>query len=406
MMTCGPYAFRNAVQEVSQPVANASAFLRDMLLDPLNPLRDIPPTSFVAAGYDLCHRALRRYDKPTFDLGQDVVETDKPISPFVTLKRIVRNGKANGGPLLIVAPLSGHNATLLRDTVNALLPYHDVYITEWVDARLVPINKGNFGIDDYITDLMTMLRLVGDKSDVLAVCQSGPAALAATALLCQQNDPARPRTLTLMGSPIDTRKNPTAVNDFAKAHNLRWFEINLLDFVPAGQPGAWRRVYPGGVQLFNFIAMNLTNHMRKGTGLFLHVATGETEKAKKLGAFYDEYFSVLDLADQFFLETIDRVFHRHLLSEGKFMWRGIPVETKAITETALLTIEGKKDDICGLGQTKAADALCRNVPSSRRKHVEADVGHYGLFSGSKWQKSIRPTVTNFIREHSGCALSA
>jgi poly(3-hydroxybutyrate) depolymerase len=294
--------------------------------------------------------------------------------------------------------LSGHFSTLLRDTVRVMLPDHDVFITDWRNARDVALAHGRFGMDDYVDHLMHFLRELGPGAHVVAVCQPAVAVLAAVALLAQAGDAAQPRSMTLMAGPIDTRVNPTKVNQFAASRPIDWFERRLIGLVPLRYRGALRRVYPGFVQLTAFMSMNLDRHVGAHLGQLRALVGGDDDRAAAHRRFYGEYRAVMDLPAEFFLETVERVFQRHDLALGRLDWRGVPVQPEAIERTALLTVEGERDDICALGQTRAAQDLCRGIPADRREHhVQTGVGHYGVFSGRRWETGIYPRLRAMIR---------
>ena len=302
--------------------------------------------------------------------------------------------------VLIVAPLSGHYATLLRDTVRAMLPEHEVYITDWQDARTVPLAQGKFGLEDYTDYIVHFLRLLGPDTHVIGVCQPGPAVLAASSVLAAQNDPCQPATITLMGSPIDARKSPTVPNELATARTLDWFEQNVISLVPWPNPGMMRRVYPGFLQLTGFMTMNLDRHMDAHLQLYRHLITGDGESADAHRKFYDEYNSVMDMTADFYLETIKTIFQDHDLPDGRMRHRGELVRPQVIRRSALMTVEGEKDDISGIGQTQAAHMLCTGIPAERRRLVvQPKVGHYGIFNGRRWRSEIQPQVRDFIRAH-------
>ncbi|MAJ07659.1 polyhydroxyalkanoate depolymerase [Ponticaulis sp.] len=301
--------------------------------------------------------------------------------------------------LLIVAPLSGHYATLLRGTVEALLPHFEVYITDWTDARMVPLFQGRFSLDDYIDYVRRMIGEVGPGSNVLAVCQPGPPTLAAIALMSEDNDPNVPASMTFMGSPIDCRKSPTVPNLLAEERPFEWFEENMIYTVPMPYPGAMRRVYPGFVQLSSFMNMNWERHVDAHWSFFEHLVGDDGDSASKHREFYDEYLSVLDLSAEFYLDTIKRIFQNHELPLGTFMHRGRLVKPSTITKTALMTVECEKDDISGIGQTQAAHDLCSNLPEDMQlDYIQPGVGHYGVFNGSRFRKEIVPRVVNFIHK--------
>ena len=299
--------------------------------------------------------------------------------------------------VLVVAPLSGHFATLLRSTVQTLLADHDVCITDWHNAREAPLSAGTFGFEDYIDHIIQWLRVIGPGGHVLAVCQPCVQVLAAVAVMAEAGDPAKPMTMTLMAGPIDTRVNPTKVNELATGKPMKWFENNLISRVPSRYPGAGRRVYPGFVQLLAFVSMNVERHRKAHIDLYKHLAKGEVEKAQAIKDFYDEYFAVLDLSAEFYLETVAWVFQEARLASGTLTFRGGRVNMKAIRRTMLLTVEGERDDICSIGQTSAAHELCTGLrPHMKRHHLQVGVGHYGVFSGRRWENQVYPQVKNTI----------
>ena len=296
--------------------------------------------------------------------------------------------------------MSGHYATLLRGTVEALLPHAEVHITDWVDARMVPLSEGRFDLDDYIDYVIQMLHALGPDTHVVAVCQPAVPVLAAVAVMEADNDPLSPSTMTLMGGPIDTRINPTAVNQLAKEKPLDWFRDNVIMPVPWPQPGVMRMVYPGFLQLSGFMSMNLDRHVIAHKEFFAHLVKNDGDAAEKHRDFYDEYLAVMDLTAEFYLQTVETVFMKHALPKGEMMHRTRPVDTTAIRKVALLTVEGENDDISGVGQTKAAQTICTNIPDDMRMHyVQPDVGHYGVFNGSRFRKEIAPRILAFMAEH-------
>jgi polyhydroxyalkanoate depolymerase len=323
-------------------------------------------------------------------------------TPFADLLRFAKVEGATDQPrILLVAPISGHFATLLRHTVQTLLGDHDVYITDWKNARDVPVGAGSFGFDDYVDHLVHFLEEISAPVHMVAVCQPCVPALAAVALMSKDHNPATPLSLTLMGGPVDVRVNPTAVNDLANAHDYRWFEENLIASVPLRYAGGGRRVYPGFLQLTAFMSMNAGRHFEQHRILYQHLADGEEAEARAIRTFYDEYFAVLDLTAEFYLETIDRVFQRALLAKGELEYRGERIDCGLIRRTALLTIEGERDDICAVGQTSAAHDLCTGLrPHMKQHYLQAGVGHYGVFSGRKWESQIYPQVRSFILDAS------
>lgn len=354
---------------------------------------------------EMVSRAGLSHRRPSFGISEVEVGNQRvPVSeeevlatPFGTLLRFAKEGVAPQPRVLLVAPLSGHFATLLRDTVRVLLPEHDVHVTDWANARDVGIWHGRFGFDDYIEHLIAFLEAMGPGAHVVAVCQPCVQALAATALMAEDNHPAQPASLTLMAGPVDTRVNPTKVNELATGRSIDWFEQNLIARVPLRYPGALRRVYPGFVQLTAFMSMNAERHLKAQVDLYRAMARGEHEQANTIKAFYDEYFAVLDLTAEFYLETVQRVFQEQLLARGLLEWKGRRVDPKAIRRTALFTVEGERDDICAIGQTVAAHDLCSSLRPYRKKHyMQAGVGHYGVFSGRRWAGQIYPLVRNTI----------
>ncbi|HEY0338021.1 MAG TPA: polyhydroxyalkanoate depolymerase [Burkholderiales bacterium] len=320
-------------------------------------------------------------------------------TPFATLLRFAKDHVEAAQPkVLLVAPMSGHFATLLRDTACTLLPDHDVYVTDWRNARDVPLSAGRFGMDDYIGHIIDFLRVLGPHGHVVAVCQPCVAALAAVAIMAEDGHAATPRSMTLMAGPVDCRISPTRVNALATSRSLEWFERNLISAVPSRHPGARRRVYPGFLQLTAFMNMNLERHITSFRTLYEDLFKGNVDKARITRAFYEEYFAVADLPAEFYLETVRDVFQEYALARGKLTWRGRAVDPRAIRRTALLTIEGEKDDICALGQTLAAQDLCGSLrPYLRTHYVQPGVGHYGVFSGSRWKNSIYPVVRDVIQ---------
>jgi poly(3-hydroxybutyrate) depolymerase len=363
--------------------------------------------SWRAAGAfcEMVSRATLTHRRPAFGIDEiksgnrmvPVREEEVFATPFGTLLRFVKEGAPPQPRVLLVAPLSGHFATLLRDTVRVLLPEHDVHITDWANARDVGIWHGRFGFDEYVEHLITFLEAMGPGAHVIAVCQPCVQALAAAALMAEDDHPAQPKSLTLMAGPIDTRVHPTKVNELATGKPIEWFASNLIAHVPLRYPGATRRVYPGFLQLAAFMSMNAERHIKAQVDLYKAMADGEHEQAATIKAFYDEYFAVLDMTAEFYLETVQWVFQDHLLAKGELDWRDRRVHPKAIRRTALFTIEGERDDICAIGQTVAAHDLCTSLRPYRKKHyMQAGVGHYGVFSGRRWASQIYPLVRNTI----------
>jgi len=358
-----------------------------------------------AAACELLARAKLSHSRPSYGIdtvrvgNREVEVTEEPlaVTPFGTLLRFKKDIEQEQPRVLVVAPLSGHFATLLRNTVKTLLADHDVCITDWHNARDVPISAGAFGFDDYVDHIIQWLRHLGPGAHVLAVCQPCVQVLVATAVMAEAGDPAKPRSMTLMAGPIDTRINPTKVNDLATQKPIAWFEKNLIGRVPSRYRGAGRRVYPGFLQLTAFMSMNIDRHRKAHIDLYQHLARGENEKAAAIKEFYDEYFAVLDLSAEFYLETVERVFQESHLPKGEMTFRGMPVKPQAIKRTMLLTVEGERDDICSIGQTSAAHELCSGLrPHLKRHHLQAGVGHYGVFSGRRWETQVYPQVRNSI----------
>jgi polyhydroxyalkanoate depolymerase len=359
----------------------------------------------LAAVQEMISRFELTHTRPDFGIaevcvGGRTVAVREEVVLDLAFGKLIRFAKdvAAGQPrVLVAAPLSGHFATLLRGLVETLLRDHEVYITDWTNARDVPVEAGRFGVDDHVDYLIRFLEAIGPGAHLLAVCQPCVQALAAVAVMSEDRHPATPRTMTLMAGPVDPRESPTAVNELAVRNPLSWFERTVITRVPGRYPGRGRRVYPGFVQLLAFMAMNADRHRVAHSRLYDHLANGETGESDKIKAFYDEYFAVLDLTEEFYIETIDRVFQRAELATGDFTWRGRKVDPRAIRHTALLTVEGGRDDICALGQTAAAHDLCSSLrPHLKRHHLQANVGHYGVFSGHRWEKEIYPVVRNLI----------
>lgn len=367
----------------------------------------------VASALDVFAHAAAPRGKPEFGIEEirlagvthNVRESVVLQHPFCDLLRFSHEGLPDDAPkLLIVAPMSGHYATLLRGTVARMLESCVVYITDWADAKMVPAEAGRFDLDDYIDYLVAFLDHIGAGTHMLAVCQPSVPALAATAIMGAQRHPCRPATLTMMGGPIDTREAPTSVDDVAMQQPLSWFEHNVIATVPSNYPGAGRRVYPGFLQLAGFMAMNLGSHMMSHYGMFKHLVEGDGESVAATKAFYDEYRSVCDMTADFYLQTIEHVFQKHSLPKGEFVHRGEKIDLGAIVDTALLAIEGENDDISGIGQTRAALHLATRLPEELKKYYLAeDVGHYGIFNGSKWRTRIAPVVEGWIAHHQPAA---
>lgn len=379
---------------------------------PLNPLRHSPVSSSLLAAFGVIEGLTRRYGKPSFDLRTtdadgapaEVIERIVHRKPFCQLKHFERqfaDPKRPADPkLLIVAPMSGHWATLLRGTVSAMLPDHEVFITDWRDAAKAPLSAGRFDLDDYIDYVIEFLRITGPNTHVMAVCQPGVPVLMAAALMAAENNSHQPATMTLMGSPIDSRLSPTEPNRLAMERPLSWFKHNLIAHVPLPHPGVMRPVYPGFMQLCGFMNMNLDRHVDAHKKLFANLVRGDGDEAAAHREFYDEYLSVMDLTAEFYLMTVAEVFQKQSLAKGEALHRGRPVRPQEIRKTALLTVEGEFDDISGIGQTQAAHELCSNLPANKKQdYIQAGVGHYGVFNGARWRTEIAPRIKDFIRAH-------
>ncbi|BFM05478.1 polyhydroxyalkanoate depolymerase [Halioxenophilus aromaticivorans] len=402
---------------VLHPLREVAGFSKKILESKLNPISDTYPAKLMTASCDLFESVTRRYGKPEFGLketkinGQPVAIEEEVVwqKPFCRMLHFKRNeqdyakayGKEHHDPrLLIVAPLSGHYATLLRGTVEAFLPEHEVFITDWTDARDVPLYEGEFNLNTYIDYIIEMLQHLGPGANVMAICQPGPPVLAAISLMSEDKDPCLPATMTYMGSPIDTRKSPTVPNDLAKNQPYSWFENNVIYSVPMNYQGAFRRVYPGFLQLTGFISMNKDSHMDAHWNYFNHLIEGDCDSVQKHREFYNEYMSVLDLTKEFYLQTIDEVFQKHSLAVGEFYHHGRLVKPAAITDVALMTVEGENDDISGIGQTQAAHDLCENIPQDMQyDYIQPGVGHYGVFNGKRFRTEIQPRLRDYFRTY-------
>jgi poly(3-hydroxybutyrate) depolymerase len=392
------------------PFRAAADLMRQVYANPLNPLADTVFGRTMTAGLEVFERTTRRYSKPEFGLSGTVVDGrsvpvreaivwKKPFCNLIHFERDLAGNHPKDPRILVVAPMSGHYATLLRGTVEALLPGADVYITDWIDARMVPVTDGSFDLEDYIDYVIDILHHLGPDTHVVAVCQPSVPVLAAAAIMEKAGNPLSPASMTLMGGPIDTRINPTAVNQLAKDKPLEWFADNAVMNVPWPQPGFMRPVYPGFLQLSGFMSMNLDRHVNAQKEFFMHLVKndGEPEKHRE---FYDEYLAVMDLTAEFYLQTVDQVFIKHALPKGELMHRGSVVDPSAIRNVALLTVEGENDDISGVGQTHAAQTICTGITDNMRQHyLQPDVGHYGVFNGSRFRREIAPRILAFVREH-------
>jgi poly(3-hydroxybutyrate) depolymerase len=393
------------------PFRAGAEALKYVSSNPLNPMSQTVLGRTLTASLEVFERATRRYAKPAFGLEETVVDGDtvtvteeivwsRPFCNLLHFRRDLPLTRAPDQKILLVAPMSGHYATLLRGTVEALLPHAEVYITDWIDARMVPVTEGNFDLDDYIDYVIDMLHELGAGAHVVGVCQPSVPVLAAVAVMEARKDPVLPASMILMGGPIDTRINPTAVNNMAKEHSLDWFRDNVIMTVPFPQPGFMRPVYPGFLQLSGFMSMNLDRHVMAHREFFEHLVKNDGESAEKHRDFYDEYLAVMDLTEEFYLQTVDAVFIRHALPKGELMHRDAVVDTSAVRNVALMTVEGENDDISGLGQTRAAHDLCPHIPEAMRLHyMQPDVGHYGVFNGSRFRREILPRIVDFVTLH-------
>lgn len=393
------------------PWRTAADAMRLAFSNPMNPVSHTYFGRAAAAGLEVFERSTRRYGKPEFGLPETVFDGQSasiyerivwraPFCNLIHFERALPKGRAPDPKVLIVAPMSGHYATLLRGTVEALLPHSDIYITDWIDARMVPLSEGTFDLDDYIDYVIQMLHFLGPDTHVIGVCQPAVPVLAAVALMEAADDPLSPATMTLMGGPIDTRINPTGVNQLAEERSIEWFRDNVIMPVPWPQPGFMRMVYPGFLQLSGFMSMNLDRHLIAHKEFFAHLVKNDGDAAEKHRDFYDEYLAVMDLTAEFYLQTVQVVFMQHALPKGEMMHRGKRVDTTAIKKVALLTVEGENDDISGVGQTQAAQTICTNIPDHMRLHyMQPDVGHYGVFNGSRFRREIAPRIVAFHREH-------
>jgi poly(3-hydroxybutyrate) depolymerase len=400
------YTFVEMNRAAMAPMRLMAKGTKAFLDNPLNPLRDTEFGRSTLAATSVFERATRYYGKPEWQIPtteihgktHNVTPVATWSSPWCKLVHFQTEGAPTGRPrMLICAPLSGHFATLLRGTVEAFLPTHEVYITDWTDAKMAPVWVGRFDLDDYVDHVRMALQHIGPDAHVLAVCQPGPPVLAAISMMAEDRDPALPATMTFMGSPIDARKSPTVPNLLAEERSFEWFKEKMIYTVPAPWPGMMRRVYPGFVQLTSFMHMNWDKHVDAQARFFDHLVEGDDDSAEKHRAFYDEYLSVLDLPEEFYLQTITRVFREHHIARGIFRYRGDRVvDPAAIESVALMTVEGEKDDISGIGQTQAAHDLCINIPESMQTdYIQPGVGHYGVFNGRRFVEEIVPRVNAF-----------
>ena len=409
------YQLYEAQRALLSPFAEFASASSKLYNHPLSPFTHTPMAHRVSAGLDLMHRLSKEYEKPEFNITsvtvgavdvavQEQVAIEKPFCRLLRFKRFTDDlpmlSEMKDQPtVLVISPLSGHHSTLLRDTVMSLLQQHKVYITDWTDARMVPIDKGPFHLDDYVAYVQEFIRHVGPEVNVISVCQPTVPVLAAISLMASNGEPT-PRTMTMMGGPIDARRSPTAVNNLAMNKSHEWFEHNVIYRVPVNYPGAGRRVYPGFLQHTGFVAMNPDRHLSSHYDYFLDLVRGDDESAEAHRKFYDEYNAVLDMPAEYYLDTIKVVFQDFALVNGTWEVNGQRVRPQDITTTALLTIEGELDDISGAGQTRAAHGLCTGIPKERQFHYDVEgAGHYGIFSGRRWRENVYPQVHAFISGH-------
>ncbi|GAB5389947.1 MAG: polyhydroxyalkanoate depolymerase [Alphaproteobacteria bacterium] len=404
------YQFYEAAQMALTPARYVAGATQMMLQNPLLPMAWSTHGRAIAAQAELFERLTRSFKKPDFGLLETTLRSGRTVAveeeivdvkPFCNLLHFKRRTRQRDPQVLVVAPMSGHYATLLRGTVEALLPDHDVYITDWNDAKQVSLAYGRFDLDTYVDYLIDYMHLLGPDTHIIAVCQPAVPVMAAVSLLAAANDPDQPKSMTLMGGPIDTTAAHTEVSKLALDKPLSWFEHSVVDRVPVYYPGAMRRVYPGFLQLTGFMSMNLDRHIGAHLSLFRHLIQGDGDSADRHRAFYDEYLSVMDLPAEFYLQTLEVVFMDHKLPKGTWVWNGQKVDPSAITKTALMTVEGEKDDISAPGQTYAAHGLLSNLDESKKAHIlQEGVGHYGIFNGRRWREKIKPQIAEFIREQS------
>ncbi len=403
------YEMNHAALAPMRAAANASRFFWK---NPLNPLSGTPYGKATAASLDMFERLTRRYGKPEFGIEQvkadgrahcvqENVVWSKPFCNLVHFSKTPLGGRARPqATMLIVAPMSGHYATLLRGTVETMLETHDVYVTDWIDARDVPVSKGTFDLDDYIDYMIEIFQFLGPDTHVMGVCQPSVPVLAAVSLMSADDDECVPATMTLMGGPIDTRRNPTAVSKMCETRSIDWFRRHVIKKVPFPNTGMMRDVYPGFLQLTGFMTMNLDRHLNAHKDLYWHLVEGDGDSAEKHEEFYDEYLSVMDLTAEFYLQTVEKVFIEHALPRGTFTHRGHLIDPGAIKKTALFTVEGEKDDISGGGQTEATHDICPNIPKKRKKHyLQPGVGHYGVFNGRRFRSEIAPRIVQFTKDN-------
>jgi poly(3-hydroxybutyrate) depolymerase len=402
------YYWYEAAHLMLSPARAASDAARLVFNNPINPLTHTPYGRTISAACELFERTTRRYAKPAFGLDSTWVDGERvpvaervvwerPFGRVISFERAFRFPHRPQPKILMVAPMSGHFATLLRGTVETFLPSHQVMITDWADARMVPLAAGSFDLDDYIDYLISMFRALGPDLHVMAVCQPAVPVMAAVARMEAEDDPYTPRSMILMGGPIDTRRSPTAVNKVAQERGVEWFRRNCIVKVPPSYPGFWRDVYPGFLQLSGFMAMNMDRHLTAHYDMFKHLVQGDGDSAEKHREFYDEYLAVMDLTAEYYLQTVEKVFVNHELPDNKMMHRDKPIDLKAIRRCAIMAIEGEKDDISGVGQTLAALQLTPNLPTDRKiYHLQLGVGHYGVFNGSRFRAETAPRIADFV----------
>ncbi|QEQ97778.1 polyhydroxyalkanoate depolymerase [Neptunomonas concharum] len=404
------YQLHHTLNQSVQPLHLwAQAWKKQLKLPWMLPFRYNSVTRTILATLELIERCTDNYDKPEFGLqytqidGEEIRVREEVVHslPFCDLLHFRRSGHYNHPKVLLVAPMSGHFSTLLRGTVEHFIPDHEVYITDWQNARDVPTREGGFSFDDYVRYLMEFLDHLGPDTHMIAVCQPSVPAIVATSVMAERNSPNQPKSLILMGGPIDTRVNPTEVNDYASGKDLEWFQKNVISTVPGDFPGAGQKVYPGFIQLSGFMSMNMDSHINKHFKFFGDLIKGDGDSAEAHRDFYNEYLAVMDLPAEFYLDTIRKVFLEHRLPKGEMLFEDKLIDTKAVKQTALLTVEGENDDITGKGQTKAAHNILSNIPASMKEHYEQpNVGHYGIFNGRRFREEVGPKIKAFIQAQS------
>jgi poly(3-hydroxybutyrate) depolymerase len=399
------YQTYQAFDDAKQPLIYFAKMASELLAEPPEQRNEAGWMRKLAAASEIIRRCGLTHRRPSFGIdtvtvgNREIAITEEAVkkTPFCTLLHFKKAEAVDQPPVLVISPMSGHFATLLRDTVRTLITEHDVYITDWHNARDIPLGRGCFALDDFIDHLIDFIATIGPRCHVVAICQPSVPALAAAAIMAEDNHPAQPRSMTLMAGPIDTRINPTKVNEFATSHPIEWFRATMIGVVPWRYGGAMRSVYPGFLQLLAFMGLNIDRHLKAFQDLYENLVKGEYEKADATRKFYDEYFAVMDLPAEFFLETIHSVFQQHHLPRGIMKYRSRTVDPAAIRRTFLLTIEGERDDICAVGQTLAAQELCRGLrPYRKQHHIQVGVGHYGVFSGKRWVTQTYPVLRDVI----------